>query len=259
MINANHFGVYHKKKGAIINNPEYSNFGNNFITSSSNIGLSTSSWSDGGGFYTADKDNIKWYIAANFANASPTRWGGNVWKNVANTSHVTSVKNLQSSSNTISISDGNILVDAVSLNSAGGASFCSWHTDGTTQQAYTSINSTIINAIKNGNHNQKFDSVDSSTAYNSSASIFWKPPTGTKEVMIDFFNCHSNAPCSLVVWNNSTNSIAYLVVFGYNGVVNSALNDAHSRTFVCNNNANYVYIITEHRETICGSHYFLYR
>jgi hypothetical protein len=243
----------------------FSTYSDRHITSSSNIGLSSSYSTDGIGEYVTDSSNNRWYIFANWgysdSSSNPvTRWSGVKWKDPSNGSHVISRVSQQSATSALSsqATPGQLYRDAVSFSNQSGPGFANWYTDTKSHQAYPSLNTAITNSFGSAT---VYDGVTSRN--DSGGAVWFEPPSGTIEVMLDFGNSHSNNACSIAVVNKNTGSIVGNTIFyGKPGAVNTAanaLNDSNTRTVVYRHQPGYVYFNTDHEGTIAGSHYYLYR
>ena len=237
----------------------YSSWTNGTVERSDNIGLSSTITSgevqDNRGFY--------WKVAANWGyQNAPTRWDGYKWKDASSIRHE---RGLQSSSRTINMGvgsdpEGIFFTDAGSFGNSSGQGFSNWYTDDKLEQAYPNINTDITNALSNPD--RVILGGNFQTPNDSGGAVYWQPPSNTFEVMIDFGNSHSDGPCSVCVWNNSTQQIEFLVRYGQEGSVDtgaSSLNDSNTATLIYRHNPDYIYINTDHQGTIAGSHYYLYR
>jgi hypothetical protein len=244
---------------------DFSTYSDRHITASSNIGLSTSYSTDGVGEYVTDSSNNRWYILVNWgysgsASNPVTRWGGVKWKDASNASHVTSRVNQQNATSLLSsqVTPGQFYRDAVSFDNGSGPGFSNWYTDTKGNQAYPALNTAIQGSFGSAT---VFDGV--SNPDNTGGAVWFEPPSGTIEVMLDFGNSHSSNPCSIAVVNKSTGSIIGNTIFyGRSSAVNTAansINDSATRTVVYRHQPGYVYFNTDHSGTIAGSHYYLYR
>lgn len=243
----------------------YSTYTANFVTTSNNIGLSSSFTTEtisGSTYYgVTDAAGNKWYILANWGFGGNTgRWGNVVSRNLGNIDGVNIVSrtNQQSATSALAsqVTPGVMYVDAVSFTNASGAGFANWYTDTKGNQAYPSLNTAITNASPN----QTFDSATNLDA--SGGAVWFEPPLGTREVMIDFANSHSNGPCTIAVVAKATGTIKYVIRYGQFSTVSTgsgALNDPASRTVIFRHTAGDVYFNTDHGGTIAGSHYYLFR
>jgi hypothetical protein len=241
------------------------NWGDGYVTTSNNIGLSSSATLTNGKYTVTDTYGVTWNILANFgynyAKVAPTRWNGVMWRDVSNRDHVydMSSKQLANSSLSTTITPGVLYCDAVSFSNASGPGFSNWYSDSKSTQAFPALNTSITTALTNSG--TRYDTT--SSADNTGGAVYFEPPVGTTEVMIDFANSHSNGPCSIAVVDKTTGNIVKTVIgYGQFGTVNtatSALNDANSRTVIFRHQTNYVYFNTDHAGTIAGSHYILYR
>ncbi len=244
----------------------FSTYSDRHIATSNTIGLSSSYTTDGIGEYVTDSASNRWYILANWgysgsASNPVTRWSGVKWKDVSNTSHVTSRVNQQSATSSLSsqVTPGQFYRDAVDFSNGSGPGFSNWYTDNKSNQAYPALNTAITDTYFGSA--TKFDSTPNPN--NEGGAVWFEPPSGTIEVMLDFGNSHSNGPCSIAVVNKNTGSIVGNPIFyGKPGTVNTAagaINDSNTRTVVYRHQPGYVYFNTDHLGTIAGSHYYLYR
>ena len=237
----------------------FSSWANGTVERSDNIGLS-STFADGA---AQDNRGFYWKIAANWGyESAPSRWDGYKWKDASSIRHE---RGLQSSSRTIDMGvgsdpEGIFFTDASSFGNSSGPGFSNWYTDDKSQQAYPNINTDITNALSNPD--RTILGGNSQTPNDSGGAVYWQPPSTAFEVMIDFGNSHSDGPCSVCVWNNSTQQIEFLVKYGQEGSVDtgtSSLNDSNTGTLIYRHRPEYIYINTDHQGTIAGSHYYLYR
>lgn len=243
----------------------YSTYTANFVTTSNNIGLSSSFTTEtinGSTYYgVTDAAGNKWYILANWGFGGNTgRWGNVVSRNLGNIDGVNIVSrtNQQSATSALAsqVTPGVMYVDAVSFSNQSGAGFANWYTDTKGNQAYPSLNTAITNATPN----QTFDSA---TGLNDTGGAVWfEPPLGTREVMMDFANSHSNGPCTIAVVEKATGTIKHVIRYGQFSTVSigsGAINDPASRTVIFRHTQGDVYFNTDHQGTIAGSHYYLFR
>jgi len=243
----------------------YSTYAANFVTTSNNIGLSGTATAEtiGGSTYYAvnDSANNKWYILANWAyNDNPGRWGNNVVRRLDSIDGVNIVnrtgQQLATASLATQVTPGVLYKDATTFNNASGSGFANWYTDSKGDQAYPSLNTAITNASPN----QTFDGA--SGLNDTGGAVWFEPPLGTLEVMMDFANSHSNGPCTIAVVAKSTGTIKYVIRYGqFAGVAtgSGAINDSGSRTVIFRHTVGDVYFNTDHQGTISGSHYYLFR
>lgn len=251
--------------GEFLFSNDYSSYSANFVTTSNNIGLSGSYAAEtisGLTYYGVnDSAGNKWYILANWTyNSNPGRWNNVMTRNLGSIDGVNIISRVNQQSATSSLASqvtpGVMYVDAVSYSNASGAGFANWYTDNKSNQAYPDLNTAITNASPNAS----YDGV--SGLNNSGGAVWFEPPLGTREVMLDFANSHSNGPCTIAVVAKSTGSIKYVIRYGqYAGVNTSsgAINDSASRTVVFRHTPGDVYFNTDHQGTIAGSHYYLFR
>lgn len=244
---------------------DFSTYSANFVTTSNNIGLSTSATAEtvGGSTYYAINDSAgnKWYLLANWSfGGSPGRWGNNVVRNLGSIdgTNIVSRVGLQAPTSSLAsqVTPGVMYVDAVSYSNASGQGFANWYTDSKSDQAYPALNTAITNASPT----QTFDGA--SGLNDSGGSVWFEPPLGTREVMIDFANSHSNGPCTIAVVAKATGTIKHVIRYAqFSGVSTSsgAINDSGSRTVIFRHTAGDVYFNTDHAGTIAGSHYYLFR
>ena len=241
------------------------NWGDAYVTTSNNIGLSSTATLSNGRYTVTDTYGVTWNILANFgysaAKVAPTRWNGAMWRDVSNRDHVydMSTKQLANSSLSTTITPGVLYRDAVTFSNSSGAGFSNWYSDSKTNQAFPTLNTSITTALTSSG--TRYDTTGA--ADSNGGAVWFEPPVGTTEVMIDFANSHSNGSCSLAVVDKTTGNIVKTVIgYGNFGTVNTAtgaLNDANSRTVIFRHQTNYVYFNTDHAGTIAGSHYILYR
>ena len=273
-------------------NQYLSNYGDPWITTSQNIGMLTSSNVDSHNSWAADAFGDYWYIAANWSydsgsNLGPyinNRWGG---KNCASLKFQTSWKNYTTAGgvdvytrnimnpstkatgtaagifdSTVMSEKGSFFTDARSFGNGSDWGWASWYTDTKSDQYFPDVHTAIYNFWFGVNTSQftKFDGV--SQGNDSGGAVYWTPIAGASEVLIDFGNIHGNERCALTVWDNSTGTIVRQVSFGRLGPgdqSSGSLNDSHTRVYLATHNPDYVYILSDHAGTVCGSHYFLYR
>jgi len=251
--------------GGFIFSNSFSSYAANFVTTSNNIGLSSTATAEtinGQTYYAVnDAAGNKWYILANWSfGGSPGRWGNNVVRNLGNIdgTNIISRTGLQAPTSSLAtqVTPGVLYVDAVSFSNASGQGFANWYTDSKSDQAYPSLNTAITNATPD----RTFDGASSLDA--SGGAVWFEPPLGTREVMIDFANSHSNGPCTIAVVAKSTGTIKYVIRYAQFATVSTgsgAINDSASRTVIFRHTAGDVYFNTDHGGTISGSHYYLFR
>ena len=235
-------------------------YSNGYVATSNNFGLQTTySQDEYNRFYTTDSGGTVWYIFANFTTSNVTRWGG--VRAVSLTQGLNIVSEVNSNRSTTTpgsmIAPGTLYHDATNLTNGSGPGFANWYNDSKTSQAYPSIYSNIMN---NYPGNIVYDNVSSPD--DLGGGVYFEPPLGAREVMIDFGNAHSNGPCAVTVLHKNTGAIVHQVWFGQFGSVDitaSAINDPNTRTFIYHHSANLVYFITDNKWTVAGSHYILYR
>ena len=240
------------------------------VATSNTIGLSTTATAEtvNGQTYYAVNDSAgnKWYILANWSfGGTPGRWGNNVVRNLGNIDGVNIISrvNQQSATSALAtqVTPGVMYVDAVSFSNQSGQGFANWYTDSKSNQAYPALNTAITNAVNVGGVAGALFEF-SSGLDNTGGAVWFEPPLGTREVMMDFANSHSNGPCTVAVVEKSTGTVKYVVCYGQFGTVNTgsgAINDPAARTLIFRHIPGYVYFNTDHGGTIAGSHYYLFR
>jgi hypothetical protein len=251
--------------GGYIFSASFSTYNANFVTTSNNIGLSSSFTADtinGSTYYgVTDAASNKWYILANWSfGGTPGRWGNVMNRDLNSINGVNIISRVSQQSATSSlatqVTPGVMYVDAVSFSNQSGLGFANWYTDDKNNQAYPNLNTAITNATPN----QTFDSA--SGLNNTGGAVWFEPPLGTREVMMDFANSHSNGPCTISVVEKSTGTVKYVIHYAqFAGVAtgSGAINDSASRTVIFRHTAGDVYFNTDHGGTISGSHYYLFR
>jgi hypothetical protein len=246
----------------------FSTYAPNFITTSNNIGLSSSATLEtinGQSYYAVnDSANNKWYILANWSfGGSPGRWGNNVVRNLGNIDGTNIVSRIGQQASTASlatqVTPGVLYVDGTNFSNASGQGFANWFTDSKGDQSYPALNNAITDAVANVSFDEPWSG---GSPNNTGGAVWFEPPTGTREVMLDFANSHSDGPCSIAVVSKSTGVINYKIMYGNFagvGTGSGAINDPGSRTVIFRHTAGNVYFNTDHQGTIAGSHYYLFR
>ena len=182
----------------------FSQWADGAIVTSNLIGLSSTANQVGADYIVTDTNGTQWKILANWGfNSAPTRWGGVVWKDAHNASHVISRVGQQAATSSLSsqVTLGALYTDAVSFSNASGQGFSNWYTDSKSNQSYPNLNTYITGYYGTGG-NIIFDGV--SGVDSSGGAVWFEPPLGTIEVMLDFGNSHSNGPCSISVIDKTT-------------------------------------------------------
>ena len=246
----------------------YSTYSANFITTSNNIGLSSSASAEtvnGQTYYAVnDAAGTKWYILANWAHGgNPGRWNNNVVRRLDNIDGINIISRTNQQSPTASlatqVTPGVLYVDATTFGNGSGLGFANWYADSKSSQAYPALNTSIVNATANITLDTPWTS---SNVDDVGGSVWFEPPTWANEVMLDFANSHSDSPCSIAVVSKSTGNIKYKIMYGSFSSVNTgsgAINDSSSRTVIFRHTVGDVYFNTDHAGTISGSHYYLFR
>lgn len=236
----------------------YSTWADRTVVRSNTIGLS-STINNG---EVTDNRGFNWKVAINWGYGSaPARWGGQNWIDAET---MRDERNLGSNSRIINMgaagNNGAFFTDADTFFNGAGPGFSNWYSDNKLNQAYPNIHDDITSAL--GSPDVAILGSPGVTPNSNGGAVYWQPPAGTFEVMLDFGNSHSNGPCAVTVWNNATGQVEFIIKYGQDGAVDtgtSSLNDSGTATLICRHDPNYVYINSDHAGTIAGSHYYLYR
>jgi hypothetical protein len=239
-------------------------WGNRYVNTSDTFNISTTYTTSGSNYIVTDAYGVQWKIFANFANTTPTRWGGVKYKNVTTTANtgVISQTNGAYATSTMAtnVTAGNIYTDCVSPNSQGGANRCSWHTD-SASDAYPNVTTAVKSAISAGNATF-YDSMTASSSTNFCASMYFEPPADTTEVLLNFGSYYSGSmPNSVFVVNKATGALVGnpIVFSNQSGSAPTDLNGTTSRNVVYRHTPGYVYFVMEMNYTIVFSQFILIR
>lgn len=252
-----------------------------YISTSNNVAFNNSTSSDSHNYFARRTNRVEdWYIAANFsasAGSGLTRWSGRNQINFASGpltytlpdgSSITATDKRGSSGQVtatgagiVQTGYGNFEYDATNFTNGSGDGFANWYADSnTSNQKYRGIISTIYNAYDNNNNQlNKFDSV--TVGDSGGGAVWWRPPQGTSEILIDFANSHSNSRCAVTCWDDNSGAIVWTLQYGNFGSVSTGntLGDSNSRSVVATHKDGFVYFHSDHDGTIAGSHYYMYR
>jgi hypothetical protein len=239
-------------------------WGNRYVNTSDTFNISASYTTSGSDYIVTDAYGVQWKIFANFANTTPTRWGGVKYKNVTTTANTGVISQMNgayaTSTMATNVTAGNIYTDCVSPNSQGGANRCSWHTD-SASDAYPNVTTAVKSAISAGNATF-YDSMTASSSTNFCASMYFEPPADTTEVLLNFGSYYGGSmPNSVFVVNKATGALVGnpIVFSNQSGSAPTDLNGTTSRNVVYRHTPGYVYFVMEMNYTIVFSQFILIR